>query len=111
MRTVAAVHSFTDLTWFRLLGSGSRVESLFVRLMTSGVPLMAMLSTNATAAEYSWKRCALLGRPSVSHSALYVKGDFSSCVRYLSCCGVEILICILFWMVVDCCLELVIERC
>ncbi len=29
------------------------------------------------------------------------KMTFSSCNQYLSCCGVEVLICVLFWMVVD----------
>ncbi len=38
------------------------------------------------------------------------KMTFSSCVQYLSCCGVEVLICILFRMVVNCHWELVIER-
>ncbi len=36
---------------------------------------------------------------------------FSSCVQYLSCCSMEVLICILFWFVDDCHWELVIEQC
>jgi hypothetical protein len=31
---------------------------------------------NAAAAEYTWKVCALLGRLSASHSALFLKDDF-----------------------------------
>ncbi len=39
-----------------------------------------------------------------------LKMIFSSCIRYLSCCRMEVLICILFWMIVDCHWEPVIER-
>jgi len=37
---------------------------------------MAMSSADATAAEYTWKRCLLSGRPSVYSAALYLKDDF-----------------------------------
>ncbi len=39
-----------------------------------------------------------------------LKMTFSSCVQYLSCYREEVLMCTVFWMVVDCCWEPVIEQ-
>ena len=79
------------------------MESFFVGLLTRGVSLIAMLSADTTAAEFTWKSSALFGWPSGSSAVLSQNMTSSfTCIRYLSCCGVKVLMCILFWMVVDC---------
>ena len=55
MCTVTALHSYTHHTWLRFGGSVSLFESSFGGLMTRGVSLMAMLSADTTATEYTWK--------------------------------------------------------
>ncbi len=50
---------------------------------------MAMLSSDATAEEYTWKLCTLSGRLNVLHSALLSKDDvfFLSPIPFLLWCG------------------------